>query len=81
MLTWYLYTSSHGRLLLEALSYFQKLQLTHGLPATQSSRMGANGEANNEELQALKQEVVIMRDRLEHHPEVKRFAGVLFLMP
>ena len=38
--------------------------------------MGANGEANNEELQALKQEVVIMRDRLEHHPEVKRFAGV-----
>ena len=41
--------------------------------------MGANGEANNEELQALKQEVVIMRDRLEHHPEVKRFAGVPFL--
>lgn len=38
--------------------------------------MGANGEANNEELQALKQEVVIMRDRLEHHPEVKRFAGL-----
>lgn len=43
--------------------------------AAQSSRMGSSAEANNEELQALKQEVVIMRDRLEHHPEVKRFAG------
>ncbi|KAK9837355.1 hypothetical protein WJX84_008444 [Apatococcus fuscideae] len=40
----------------------------------ESSRMGGDGGGNNEELQALKQEVVIMRDRLEHHPEVKRFA-------
>ncbi len=38
--------------------------------------MGTSAEAANEELQALKQEVVIMRDRLEHHPEVKRFAGM-----